>query len=146
MSVDFRQLLSKPLDDVKRPPPLPGGTYKGRVKGFELGESTQKKTPFVRFNLSVESPGEDVPAESLVDIDLTKKSLRRDYFLTEDAYYRVKEFLESLGINTSGRTLDETLPETQNAEVLMTVVLSLNRNDPKAPPYNEVSDIVGIQS
>ena len=49
--VDFSALLSKPADEIKRPPALPAGTYKGIIKTHKFDESSEKKTPYVRFDV-----------------------------------------------------------------------------------------------
>ena len=143
MTVDFRQLLSKPLDEVKRPPALPAGTYYGTVTKFEFGESNEKKTPYLRLSLAVASAGDDVDQEGLKDIDLTKKQLRKDFYITPDAEYRIKEFLESCSIPTAGRALGEAIPDCMNASVVIEVLLRPNRNDANAPPNNEVGNLKG---
>lgn len=143
--VDFRSLLAQPLDDVKRPQPLPAGDYNGVIKSFEFMESSKKKTPFVRFHLGITAPGEDVIAqesEVLKGIDLAKKQINGDYFFTDDAKYRLKDFLESCNINTAGRTWDETIPEAINQQVMMTLALEPDQNDPMIQ-YNRVTKLVG---
>src|SRR5690349_2604108 len=76
---DFTQLLKRPLNDVKRPDTLPQGTYHGMVLNYEIGESKEKKTPYVRFNCRITGPGDDIPAEMLQGpsgpIDVTKKRM-----------------------------------------------------------------------
>jgi hypothetical protein len=141
MTVDFSALLSTPMDDIKRPPPLPAGNYLGRVTKYEFLESTEKKTPFVRYSVSVESAGSDIDPADLTDIDLSKKQLRSDFYLTPDALYRLTEFLEGLGIEKTGRTLAEAIPEAIGISVAFTVTQRMNTRDPKSPPFNEISDI-----
>jgi hypothetical protein len=142
-SPDFRSLLQKPADEIKRPPVLPAGTYHGIVSKYEFLESKEKKTPFVRFSLGLRSAGEDVDAEEIKEVDLSTRQLRRDYFITEDALYRLKEFLESLGIAMSGRPLAECIPDALNQSVIIEVVQQLNPRDPTAPPFNDVKAIRG---
>lgn len=141
MAVNFRDLLSKPLDTVERPKPLPAGTFHGAVKSYELKESNEKKTPFVEFTLTVQAPGEDVDSDELTGVDLSKKSLRARFFLTADAEYRLKEFIASLGIPTAGRSFGETLPETISQAVLIDVV---QRQSPDGQEiFNEVAKVRG---
>lgn len=142
---DFSTLLSKPLDSIKRPPPLPAGTYMGTIKSYEALESKEKKTPYIRFNLNLVSPGQDIDPNDLNGIDLSKRQLRRDFFLTPDAEYRLKEFLESLGIDTKGRTFQSTLPDSLNQAVQIEVVQRLNQDEPTAPPFNDVKSVSGAK-
>ena len=55
---DFSQLLSQPVDSFERPKPIPAGTYHGRITTFSVKEAqNEKKTPFVRLDLSLDSAG-----------------------------------------------------------------------------------------
>jgi hypothetical protein len=133
--------LSKPTDSIEKPKPLPAGTYNGVISKYEFGESKEKKTPYVRYHLTAHSAGEDVDPDSIEGIDLSKKSLRRDFYLTEDAMYRVKDFLDSVGVSTSGRSLGEVIPEAINAAVLISVT---QRSSPDGSEiYNDVGNVVG---
>jgi hypothetical protein len=138
---DFRSLLQQPMDDVKRPPTWPAGTYHGIVKSHEFRVSRLKKTPSVQYHLGVLSAGEDIDPDSLEGIDLSKRDLTKDYYLTEDALFRVKEFLESCGVSTTGRALGECIPEVLNARVLITVTQSATEDGKST--RNEIGDVVG---
>lgn len=128
MSVDFSALLSEKLDDVKRPPVKPAGTYTAVITDFKL-DTTQKGIPYVQFNFSGVQPGEDIDPEQLVvdgeriDLSKWKPSTRglSNFYISPESKFRLKEFLEELGINTAGRTFNETLPETKGMPVLLTV-------------------------
>jgi len=143
---NFSDLLSKPLDEVIRPPALPAGTYFGSVKNYELGESSEKKTPYVRFNFATSHAGPEIEPSDLEGVDLSKKQLRSDFYLTPDAEWRLKEFLESLGFDTKGRTFASLLPDTINSPVMMDVTQRLNQRNPTDPPFNEVRSVKGQTS
>lgn len=143
---DFTQLLKTNLDTVKRPPTLAAGTYHGRITKYEFGESKEKKTPYVQFHIQLLSAGADIASEDMRDadgvpIDLSKRQMRRDFFLTAEAMYRLKEFIESCGISTSGRSLDTTIPELLNAPVLVGVVQTNSRDGSEI--YNNVGTLKG---
>lgn len=140
---DFANLLSKPLDEVKRPQAIPAGTYNAMIKSYEAAESKEKKTPYIRFHFTITGPGADVNAADLDGVDLSKKQLRRDFFITPDAEYRLKEFIESCHIDTRGRTFQSTLPDMVNQPVLLEVVQRLNKDRPTDPPFNDVADCKG---
>lgn len=128
---DFNQLLSTKMEDVKAPPPIPAGTYSAVIQSYELLESSQKKTPFVRFWIRPTDAKEDVDATALQAYgDLSKAKLRKDFFLTEDAFYRLKQFLEeTLGIDGTGKTFNECLAQTTGASVVMSVKQSLAQDN-----------------
>ena len=119
---DFSQLLSQNLDEVKKPPIWPAGTYLGVITKHEYGESSQKKTPFVRFFAKVQSAGPDIEQDALTGIDLSKREWRTEFYITPDANWRLKEFLAALGVPTEHRTLGECIPEALNLPVLMNIV------------------------
>ena len=53
-AASFESILDTPAEAVERPKPLPVGTYDVIVKGMpEHGQSSQKKTPFVRFTYAL---------------------------------------------------------------------------------------------
>lgn len=150
MAVDFKGMLSKPVDSAERPKPLPAGTYFGHVGKFEFLESKEKKTPYVRFHLKLTAPGDDVSPDALMMtdskghqsvVDVTKKPLRKDFYITEDALFRLREFIESCGISSEGRSFNETIPELMNAPVLISVTQRPGQNPEDI--FNDVDKIVG---
>jgi hypothetical protein len=143
MAVDFSALLSKPLDEVKAPVPLPAGTYYGIIKEYKFDESPEKKTPFIRFTIQLTGAGDDVYVEEVASIEWSKKQLRKDFYLTEDALFRFKKFLETLGIDTVGKSFDSLIPETQGAKVLVEVTQRPNTRNPEEPPFNDIKNIAG---
>jgi len=140
---DFKSLLSKPMDEIERPKPLPAGTYVGRIVKYDFAESQEKKTPYLRYTVQPEEVGDDVSPEDLAGVDMTKKQLRKDFYLTNDAMYRLKEFLESCGIDVTGRSLGEAIPESRNARVLMGVVQRPSQDGTEV--YNEIRDFKGLE-
>lgn len=136
---NFKELLKKPLDTVKRPPALPDGTYYGVVKSYEFGESSNKKTPFVRFHFLAMYGGEDIEASLLEGIDLSKRDLKKDFYITEDALYRLKEFLAALGHEVDGHNIEDLLPLTPNARVMMAI--TQRRTEGKEDIYNDVGEV-----
>lgn len=128
---DLRKLLSTNLDEVKEPPLLPAGTYHGIITKHQFGQTKgDKKTPFVEFMVQLTGHGQDVSAEDVAEVDFSRKQMRATYYLTVDALYRVKEFLQKLDIETAGRSLDAVLPETINKEVLVAVTQLPNKREP----------------
>jgi hypothetical protein len=122
----FKTMLRKSMDDIKKPEPIPEGTYLGRIKGHSFEESSQKKTPFVRFNVIPHEPQAGVDTDDLAVAlqgqPLSTKKLRMDYYMTEEALFRFKDLCTSLGIDTSGRSIEECVQETEGKEVLIDVI------------------------
>lgn len=110
MAVDLSSILSKPASEVLPPKPLPNGVYVLTVKDFDFRpEVGEKKNPMVSF---------DVEATMATDVDPSEcelpKKLKHDLWLTDNALFRFKQFLETdLAIESSNRTLSEMLPEAK---------------------------------
>lgn len=127
----FESILDTPATEVERPKPLPAGTYDAIVKGlYEQGESSQKKTPFVRFTLAMQAAGEDVDEDELKEIltdkdgnptPLTGKTIKATYYTTPDALFRLTDFLEHCGIDLEGKKIRQAMDETPNASVTVVI-------------------------
>ena len=133
-NVDFTKLLDGNIEDTERPKPCPAGTFVATIKGHEFGESSKKKTPYVRYNVSPLAPQDDVDADALTEFGgteaLAAKSFGLDYYLTPDAMWRLAELLEEhLGLSCSGRNYSEVIPEADGQQILITVEHSISQKD-----------------
>lgn len=149
MTTDYKTLLQKPADSFKKPPTWPAGTYHGKIKQTEFGESSQKKTPYLRVIAQPIAAGEDVdqerlasPGPGLPPIDMSKRTFRTDFYLTEDALYRLTEFMHSCGIDTTGRAHIECIPELLGADVMIALVEKPNQDNTEI--INLVDKMVGM--
>lgn len=116
----FQDILNKKADEVERPKPLPAGTYTGVVSGLpEFGEVGQNKTPVANLKIKILDAGDDVDQDALNEVkDWRGKEVRHSLFLTEDAAWRVKQFLEDhLGLNGHGKTLAELFNDAPGQQV-----------------------------
>lgn len=143
MAVNFRELLSVKTEDIKNPVALSEGTYHGILAAREFGESSRNKTPYVRYTVRLHSAGDDVDPADIAEIDLSSKKLRVDFYLTPDSLYRLRDFLQSLGLSTEGRSLEELIEESLNASVKVYVTQRINPEKPNDAPYNDIKTIVG---
>lgn len=146
MAPNFSHLLKRPAGQAKKPEALPVGDYPGIIKGFEIGDQNKNKTVYARFQLGLtawpDSVDETERSKTGADgkteaIDLSKRQLRRDFFLTDDALWRLDEFLRSCGIEPEGRTYEECLPEAVGQQVTVEVQQYLNEKN------NEIGNQVG---
>lgn len=138
---DFKQHLNVNLDEVEKPPLYPIGTYHGLINGnCEYGESPDKKTPYVRFKIKLLNFGDDIAEEDRVGIKLGRE-MRKDFYLTPDSIYRLKDQLVKLGIPTAGRTLQQALSETPNMQVIAQVVHRPNQKKPQDGPFAEIEEL-----
>lgn len=139
---DFSMLLKKPAGEAKRPPTLPIGDYRGVVRSYETGDNNQRQTPYVRFGLVLTEWPESIEEADRPDgVDLSKRQLRKDFFLTEDALWRLDEFIRSCGIDPNGRAYEEVLPEVIGQPVLVQVQHYMNRASGELG--NSTGDVVG---
>lgn len=142
MSVNFRDLLSKPTDNIKKPKALPIGTYRGVIVSKAYDVSKQKQTPFVRLILQPSMAESDVAQEDLEGINISSKQLRADFYLTDDASYRVLDLAKGLGIPTEGRSLGEVIEDLPNHNVLIAVTQQLSQDGSEV--YNNVNKLTAL--
>lgn len=116
-------MLDESVDEVVRPKPLPAGNYVFNVGEYKLGKSAKKGTDFVSITLTPVQPQEDVDADelsaSLGDKTLADKSMKVDFYLTQDALWRLDEFLmEKLGLNEKGQSRSQRLEAMAGRQVV----------------------------
>lgn len=147
MSVDFSALLSTKADEIEAPKPTPIGTYEAVVLKYETGESSEKHTPYVRFWIKPMTPQEDVDTQAFTDFGgqeaLAKVKFRQDFYLTEDALYRLKKFLEvTLKLDGAGKSIGELLAETANASLMISVKQSLAKDN--STIFSEIGSMAAV--
>lgn len=142
----FTDLLSADLGSVKAPPVLPQGQYYGTIKDYIFGKSKDKQNPFIKITMNNIQAGPAISAEALGDMDLSKETLDRDYFLLDkngqpNLYY-IKELLTSLGLSAGpGADLNTLLPKAAGSPVLIDIG---HRNSPDGKRiFVDVKDIKG---
>lgn len=128
--VNFSALLSKTAGEAKKPVPLPGGDYPGVITKWEPGESRgEKKSPLITFTVVPNAWAEGIDPSEYPEIDLSKRVMRKDFFLTDDALYRLDSFIKDLGIDATGRSYAEVLPEVVGSSVLMVVKQQMKKDN-----------------
>lgn len=144
---DFTQWLAKPAGKAVRPPALPVEKYPGKVQAYEYGDQNNNHTPYCRYQLSLTAWPEDLPESKKfykdregneIPINLNRMRLRKDFYLTDEALWRLDEFLRSCGISTEGKTYQEVCPQVVGTNVMVEVQHYLNQNT------NEIGNQVGL--
>lgn len=140
-TANFRALLTQNSTQVERPKPLPEGHYYAVVREQKFDVSRQKQTPFVRFEMVPEEATDDVDQELLAGIDLSQKQLRKDYFITPSALYRLTDMLDKV-IGDPERSIEERIPEMRGARVLIQVT---QRRSDNGDVFNDVGTVYSDQ-
>ena len=144
--VDFASLLDVNIDDIKAPKALPAGTYHAIISSYKFDKTKPKDgkepTNTLHIELALQEAGPDIDHSDLEGIDITKRRASFDFYLTEDALYRVKKFLESLGIARTGVSLSELIPEIVQLPCLIEMSKIL-RSDNSGEFTNRVISVIG---
>ena len=119
---NFGALLDKPSSEVEKPKPLPQGSYTCVVQGLpKFDKSTKKGTEYVEFTLKVLAAGEDVDQDELKLMGgIQDKTIRDTYYITENALWRLKEFLVNAGIEEDDdKSLRQMIEETPGCQIIV---------------------------
>ena len=137
---NFSELLKKPAFEAKKPEALVAGDYPGIITSKELGTSQQKNTPYVRYFVQLTEWPEG-PDEADKTVDLSKRKLRRDFYFTDDALFRLDEFLRSCKIDGAGKAYEDLLDEVIGASVIAQVKQYMNKTSGEI--QNEIGNLAG---
>ena len=116
----FASILDRAPSEIEKPKPLPQGSYTTVIQGQpRLDKSAKKQTEFIEFTHKFIGAGDDVDADELKAVGGIKdKIIKNTYYLTEQAAWRLKEFLEHCGIDLDDYdTLREAAEATPGAQV-----------------------------
>ena len=120
---NFEELLARQVDSVERPKLYPIGNYSAIIASHEFGKSSKKETPFVKFDVKLVGAGNDVDEEMFEEAGGNeglnkKKPLALYFYLTPDALFRLRLFLENtLALDCASRPFDAMIPETANCSL-----------------------------
>lgn len=122
----FTDILNKSMEDIKPPQPLPIGTYMAIVDGVpEIKQIGRQGNSAAVVKFKVLQPQPDVDSSALIEAldgkQLTDVSVASNFFLTDAAAYRLKDFLGILGISLTGKSLGQGLNEAPGKSVLLSI-------------------------
>jgi hypothetical protein len=126
----FEEILDKRSSDIRQLKALPQGTYRAIVKGCPTFNPVgANQTPAVNFKLTGFVPVGYIDPDVLAECEnIADRELTLNLFLTEAAMWRLKQFLDHLGIEEGDRTLRERLADAPNRPVIVTITHSTGRN------------------
>jgi hypothetical protein len=147
---DFSKLYQKPPGAAKRPPTLPSGDYPGIIRTYEVSESREKKTPCVRYFITLSDWAVNAPQSwSEVDeegkkwdytqseVNLSTRPQRFEFWfptddntgeVSEGQLFRFDQFLRSFdGMDPSQySSYEELFPWPVGRRVVVTIMQQLN--------------------
>lgn len=135
---NFTEILSRKAEEVEKPKPLPVGQYLWSIPNlFEQEEIGENKTPALIWKVKCVAPQSDVDMAALAESGNAKdREQRVTFFLTEDALWRLRDFLTKLGVTESGRSLAEMAADATNRMFYATVKHRWNKD--KTQLFGEV--------
>jgi hypothetical protein len=150
---DFQSLLERPMDSFTKPKPLPEGSYIFGVSDYKLEKATtgsdgKTKSAYIEFTLIPKQPNADVDADALSEMldgnDITTKQVKKKFYITPDAMYRLTEFMSHCGLDVTGKPTSELLPATKGCEVLGNLKHNISQRDPSMT-YVELAQTAPVE-
>lgn len=144
--VDFSKLASTSMDDVKRPPSPPAGTYYGVVTGIKFADSrfdnkeTGQKDGVLQI---VIRPTEYAEGDLPDGVTLQGKLFTREEGVIDchgnslPGQFYTKQLLDNLGVPTAGRSFSEAVADLVGQQVMFDLTARPDKNNPKVI-YNDV--------
>jgi hypothetical protein len=129
-STSFSSILDQQVEDAERPKPLPAGSYICVIPALpRFDKSSKKQTDFVEFALQPLDVLTDKDGKTDVDVDaleamggLENRTLRATFYITEEAKWRLRKFLEDLGLDVKGKSFHECISESPGCQVVAHVI------------------------
>lgn len=128
MAANMQDILDRQSNTVERPKPLPVGPYIWSITGVPThGKSKQKQTPFVEFVVKPLQAGEEVDPDdlqaALTRLDGNNKALgdqtkRLTFYLTEDALWRLTNFLDDCKAGDDTMSIRQRIENTPGCQFI----------------------------
>src|SRR5229473_8005714 len=124
---NFQDILNRPTEEIKPPVTLPMGSYHTIVMGLpEQGESSKKKTPFLKFTHKIIAALDDVDPDAITEFEvdgetIAGQEIENTLYVTDKSANMLKEFLINCGVDLTGRSMAEGLDDVPNAEVIINI-------------------------
>lgn len=122
---NFQDILNRPSEEIKPPPVIPMGSYHTIVMGLpEQGQSSKKKTDFLKFTHKIIAPLDDVDPDAIAEFQadgetLVGQEIENTFYITDKSANMLKEFILNCGVDLTGKSMAEGLDEVPNAEVIV---------------------------
>ena len=130
---DFQELLNMDAENAVRPPAMPSGTYKCRVKQQQGVKSRDKGTPGIQFDFTDWEPQADVDVDRWQEfcsspvINPTTLTKSETFWLTPPAMWRLKEFCVACGTAKNG-PMGKLVADAVGQSVLVSVTQTVGQD------------------
>lgn len=124
MSGNFADILSATPTTIETPKPLPVGEYIWLVTGQPKFDKSQKKgTPYVEFSCTCQQAMDSVDQAALAEAKGCQGKTRRlTFYTTDDAIYRLDEFLfKHLGFELGTMSRKEAIAQSAGRTFVGTI-------------------------
>jgi hypothetical protein len=120
---EYDAILSRSWDEIPESQTLPDGSYllRGRNAAYVGGKGDN--SPKVLFFFSVKEAMDDVDSEALAalgdDYDLSDNQIVATFWIEGNRSWNdVKEFLKKAGVETKGKSQQQSLKDFKGAEII----------------------------
>lgn len=154
-AIDFSAILGKTVGTAPEPKPIPGGTYAGQIEGIPQMRAAQTKEgpkALASITVALIEPMDDVDAAELAEAgglikpSGDRKTMTKDFFLSEESLWVLDQFLASFGFNKdSGKSYAEAFEELPGKDVIcaVTQVQRVPKGATEPRTFNELNRVYG---
>ena len=122
-------VLEKLSRDIIKYDPLPVGMYQATVRGLpELKPIGAKQTPAAVFTMTGFVPLQSIDPSANCG-DLTTREMPLTFFLTDAALWRLKKFLDDLGVEEGNLTLKARIDQAPNRQCNVSIRHGMTKGD-----------------
>lgn len=131
---NFTDVLNLNLDDISKPAVLPAGTYLALCEGEPQRKTVGKEDrPVASIRVKIVAPGDDIHPSDLAELPdgVNGRVLFYTLWLSGDDMAKVKwdikNALENIGVDTSGKSIAQALAEVGGKQCYVTVTRRVNK-------------------
>lgn len=120
MATDYRTLLAQPAEEAIRVAgPLPVGHYIGTLGQLDSEGKSKAGNARLRWPCALEAACTDVDENDLAGIDVTKRNVNVDIYVTPFGLGRLGKMINAVLGPKPGTNMDERIPELRGQKVMI---------------------------
>lgn len=133
MALDFSTYLTREVESIEAPKPIPPGHYFATVKSWEAKESKEKKTPMIAVSFSITDADTDVDTDALPEGGVNNRVVSTNFTLNNEfGAHQLRQMIEALGIDTKGLTLGDALEHINGQPCKLEISQRMYNDQPQA--------------